>query len=357
MEEIYKVPARVCSVLEHGSLAEGSRLPAAETLKKVRNVILTGCGGERYAAEAVKPIYENKKDFKATGMFPGIEVYPMPAVDFARYYCTYRGWHPQRKDKHLVVVADRQGRSEYSAECIRRARKLGSPAIAVTSRQTSECTEAAEYRMLLDIDENEAYTFSAQVCAMTLLGLSLSEAKGFMTRGRAAKIRGQLKEYAAAFDEQVLQALDRTVKTIAERWTKKGIRLVQFTGSSQELAVAGWGSSMLMKHTGLAASLDDLEGWCHVDIFTAPNERIGCVVVIESRSPALSRAREVVQVMRSLGREVMIVTDAPFAQAEGAQVVRLPACDYEFGAPLLQHLPLAFLAAYMGNAGREEYRE
>ncbi len=45
MEEIYKVPARVCSVLEHGSLAEGSRLPAAETLKKVRNVILTGCGG------------------------------------------------------------------------------------------------------------------------------------------------------------------------------------------------------------------------------------------------------------------------------------------------------------------------
>lgn len=347
VKDIYEVPGLLVRLMDTYTLADMDGMIDDGVLKKIRNVILTGCGEERYAAEAVKPVYENKKNFKGTGMFPGVEVYPMSQVDFSRYYCTYRGWHPQRKDKHLVVVADQEGKSEYSVECVERARSFGSPAVAVTVNQDSGLTDAADYKLFLDGKGNAACTYSAQVYLMTLLGLKLSKAKGFLTARQTEEIWRKLRSYVTEFKEVQLVDMDEAVRDIGNKWKDKGINMVQFTGSAQDQAVAGWGSIMFMRETGLPTSLDDLEGWCHVDIFTAPNDRIGCVVVINSRSMAMSRANEVIQVMRSLGREVMVVTDAPIQENYGADIVRLPGCGYEFGAPLLQQLPMALLAEYM----------
>lgn len=345
--KVYEVPGLLAGLMDTDIPEKMAGLIDPTVLKKIRNVILTGCGPQRYAAEAAKPVYENKKNFKGTGMFPGVEVYPMSTVDFARYYCTYRGWHPQRKDKHLVIAADSEGRDPYSAECMKRANEFGSPSVAITSGGENELAAQAAYVVSADAKDNFVYEFSMQVYLTTLLGLRLSVAKGFLTEEQEAGIRKQLRDYTEAFGTEVLEEMDGTVRAAADKWRLKGINMVQFAGSSQDLAVAGWGSSVFMKYGGMCTSLDDLEGWCHVDIFTAPNDRIGCVVVISSESMAASRAKEVVEVMRSLGREVLVVTDGDLEVEESADVVRLPKCGYEFGAPLLQQLPIALLLAYM----------
>ena len=340
---------RIKEILDSGCFLDGINLIDPAVLKKTRNVILTGAGEELYAIEAAKPVFENKKDFKATGMFPGIEVYPMTVTDFSRYYCTYRGWHPQRKDKHLIIVADEKGRSKYSLECMERAQKYGSPSVAVTDASDNEYIRRSDYKLIIKKDIDPAVIFFEEFYAATLIGLKLSLSKGYLTQERVECAVDELRVYVDACDQARMETIKKEIEKVASKWKQKKIDMVQFVGSAQDLSVASWGAVRMIKDTGLTASVDDFEGWCHVDVFTAPNNKIGCVVVIDSKSMALSRAKEVIGVMKALGREVLVISDDGFSFDQDAEIIKLPVCSYEFGAPMLKQIPIELLIDCLGQ--------
>ena len=349
LSQLRSTPRAMADLMQRFGSGDIQEIIPAERLKKIRTAILTGCGEAYFTAAAAKPAYENKKNFKGTGMYPGIETYEMPAITFSRYYCSYLGWNAQRKANHLVVCVDKSGASSRVTECMLRAKSIGSPAVLITSPAGRQESTAAEYIIVPPLmeAENDFCWHSAALYSALLLGMQMGMAKGLVSAEEAKAFHGSLLQYVRAV-EMVIEPIEKQCCEIAEKWQNHGIEAVQFASAGQDFATAGWGSDMMIRALGIPASLDDLEGWCHVDVFTAPNNRIGCVVVINSNSPSYSRAVEVAQCMLSLGRQVVVVSDKADA-FPGADLITMPHLNASWGEPVMQHLPLGFIMAHMAR--------
>lgn len=356
LSQLRSAPSQIAALMEKFSFRDIEGLIPADQLKKIRTVILTGCGGEFYTAAAAKPVFENKENFKGTGMYPGVETFAMSAIEFSRYYCSYLGWHPQRKDKHLIVSVDKAGDSSRIAECAMRANSVGSTAVTITARSESPRGNAAEYLLTPPVagEDNPFFWHSCALYSALLMGMQMGMAKGLVTPESAQCSRNALVAYVESCSS-ALEAIEKQSSAITEKWHKMGIKALQIVAAGQDFATAGWSADLMIRTLGMPVSLDDLEGWCHVDIFTAPNARIGCIVVANAQSPSFSRAEEVVQCMLSLGRQVVVLTDSDkVSMPTGADVIVWPRCTVTWGAPMMQHLPMGFLAAHMARlTGRE----
>ena len=77
-------------------------------------------------------------------------------------------------------------------------------------------------------------------------------------------------------------------------------------------------------------------------------DAVGSAVVVRDGSPSMSRAKETVEALCTLGRLTAVVTDsADETWPENALVCRIPKAPYPWMASSQLHLPLSLFAAYV----------
>lgn len=320
-----------------------------EVLKKVRRVIVTGCGDSYAASLATKTINEQ--------MFGSADYHVLRTIDVSRNYV----FHEEEDLKQtLVIVISVSGSGARVTEAMMRARTKGCSTLAVTGNPQSRMALAAEYVYTLNIPKSETFSWANQtknyfsaILTTTLFGMHAGCLLGKTTPEEVARRRGEIQSYvnaAAAMLDDTAEVIDR----VSDRF-KDSIGF-DFIGGGADFATAYFGTAKLFEAIGALCCLNDSEDWCHINFFMRNRDRIGSVAVATKCGNSFSRTVETVASMQKSGRDVLVVTDAGEEEfIEGVTVCKMPATDREYIAPLMNYIPLCMLGCIISQKNNLEY--
>lgn len=331
--------------------------PAA--LQKVERVILTGCGDSYCTAIAAKPAYDGDELYKDK---LGTPTDTPRAVEFTRYYNTFRGWSKEEAESTLLGVISISGNPVRNLEALLRCQALGGVTVAFTNNPSGSFAAAAQHVVNLNVPPNEkpvpnVTSYLASVWACMMFGLYIGVVRGQLSREEAEGQRKAAMQYVNAFAGRVQDRIAQKAHDIALAWNGE-VDLMDFVADGADYATAFFGSAKMVESFGGLTTIDDTEDWNHINFFNRHPEKTGTFIIANTSSPSFSRAVETVRTMCKLGRKVVVITDTDRPLfAEGATVFALPKAKYAWVNPLMQHMPMSYVAAYLGaQKGARYYR-
>lgn len=319
-----------------------------EELKAYENVVLTGCGDSYCSAVAAKPVFEGASA-------EGIETEALRNIEFTRYYNTYKGWD-DASDKYLVGAVSISGGPVRPREALARINNLGGASVAFTNNPASEFAKVAKYVIDLHIVPSEddvplVRPYEGSTFSLMMFGLYMNVAQGKMTLEEAEAQRAAAMEYVNSFDGEVLDTIEEQALALSEKWEALGVDQMDFVGDGADWATAFYGSAKMVESFGGLTTNDDSEDWCHINYFNRTPEKVGTFVVANENSGSFGRCLETIRVMNAIGRPTAVITDADDLSVfpEGVDVFKLPKAKVAWANPLMQHLPMDFAAAFIGE--------
>lgn len=317
-----------------------------------KHVILTGCGDSYCAGIAAKPVYENADSFTGTGMVPGTPTEALRNIEFSRYYNTYKGWEPLTLAGNVVCSVSISGAPRRPVEAVRRMNAVGGKSIAFTANPNSELAKNAGYVVPMCLPPCDhapnVTSYYSSLFSLMMFGFYMSRSKGQITAGQADACRMGLLQYANAYSGKVMDDLSQKAFELARQWEADGVDNMDFIGDGADYATAFFGSAKMVEAFGGLTTNDDSEDWCHINYFLKDTDRTGTFIVANSATPFFSRELETIRVACELRKHVAVITDAePSLFPENAVVFRTPKPKAAWMAPLMQHIPLDFVAAYI----------
>lgn len=320
-------------------------------MKNAENIIITGCGDSYCAAIASKPA------------FRGVHVETPRNIEAARYYNTFKNWDKEKMTKTIVCAISVSGGPVRPRETLLRFKEVGATVLAFTDHPESPLGQVAQYCINMNVP---SFPFSpltipymASQYAVIMFGLTLSYVNGSITKEQAANERESIINYINMFDDSIIEEIDFRTFSIAEKWLSCGVDQYDYIGDDQEYSTSFFGSAKLVESSGELTTIDDPEDWNHINFFNAKPATTATLVVANEDSPSFSRSLEAISTASILGRPVLVVTDSADAKfPEGSEIFRLPKPAYRWCNAMLEHLPLDFIAAYIGLLlGRVPFRQ
>ena len=334
-----------------------------EELKKIRRVILTGCGDSYCAGVAAKPVFENTETFKGTGMAPGTPTEAPRNIEFTRYFNTYLGWDPLTVAGYLVAAVSISGNPVRPREALARINEIGGHSLAITNNATGLFAQTAEHVLDLQMAPSEGgvpnvRSYQASVWSLMVFGLYMSACKGQISWEEAEKQRVAALKYVNEFKASVNDEIEAHAFEISKKWEEDGIEQMEFIGDGADYATAFFGSAKMVESFGGLTTYDDSEDWNHINYFKRKPEKIGTFIIANTSSPAFSRELETINVSAEMGRPTVVITDGDASLFPSkADVFTLPKPEYKWVNPLMQHLPMDYVAAFTGlMRGEVPYR-
>ena len=331
-----------------------------EVMANTNKIILTGAGDSYCAGIAAEPVYEKSGE--------GIPAEAVRAIEYTRYFNTYLGWEAEaeRGLGHTCIAISNSGKPVRVIAAMKRAKLHGRTAIAITSNLESEFAKAADYVVKLDFDPFDSHEEAFHVNVINyvtscytamMVGLYINACKGFITWEEAEKQRQAAIDYVASIKGECYDELDRHAMDMTERWEAQGVDLMDFIGDGADYATAFFGSAKMIETFGGLTTYDDSEDWNHINFFNRTPKKVGTFVIANSSSPAFSRQCEMINTAVTVGRPVCVITDADRSFfPENCDVFVMPKPEYDWINPLMQHLPMDFVAGYVGAIrGIEEF--
>ena len=335
-------------------------LPAAE-LKKVQKVILTGCGDSYCIAIAARPCFEPE------GAYPYFQAEALRNIEAARYYNTYSGWGEAKAEDCLICAVSITGGPVRPREALARINRLGGTSVAFTDNERSPFAKEAKYAIRINVPQDHykpgvtdeecpgMTSYIAGCYAVMMFGLYLCTCKGLLTREQAEEQRAAAIEYAKAFTPELIDALEAKAFSLAEKLRQDGFDCMDFISEDQEFATAFFASAKMVESFGAVTTHDDSEDWCHINYFNRSPARIATFLMANPSSPAYSRDQETAACAAAIKRPLVIVCeDTAEGLPEQAWVFKTPTPRYRWANALLQHVPLDFVAAYLGIFRRQQ---
>lgn len=330
-----------------------------EVLKRTNRVILTGCGDSYCAALVAKPVFENIQNSISTGMVPGTRTEAERAIEFTRYYDTYRKFWVDDQNLGanrvvpLVCGVSISGKVKRLTEAMLRTNKYAGVSVAFTDHFDSEFGKAAQYRMRLNVPHTEpapnVTSYISSTYALTHFGLYYSTVKGLMKQSAAEEQRAAMLDYAALFTPGLMQKIEDQALALSQKWIDLGVDLMDFVGDGPDWATAFFGSAKMVESFGGLTTNDDSEDWNHISYFNRTPEKVGTFIVCNESSPSFRRILETVRTSVALGRPTAVITDASRSHFPSkADVFCLPAPQYKWCNPIMQHIPMDYVAAFTG---------
>ena len=326
----------------------------AEEITKTRKVILTGCGDSYCAAIAATPVFQNFETDKTTGMNPGIPTFPMRNVEFTRYYDTYRGnWTEKHHEFPLVCGVSISGRVRRVMEAMERTNHHGGVSVAFTDNPDSDFAKAAQRVVALGVPANShapcVTSYFGSTFGLMTFGLYVSRVKGKITAEQEIEMRAALVDYANQFTPELMDEIERRTLAISQKWVDIGVDNMDFVGDGADYATAFFGSAKMVESFGGLTTNDDSEDWNHINFFIRTPEKVGTFVVANSTCPSFGRLKENIETMVRIGRPTVVITDAPASEfPKEVEVFTLPKPKYKWANPLMQHIPMDYVAAFFG---------
>ena len=336
-----------------------SKVPA-EDMKDIEHIYLTGCGDSYCIGIAAQPCFSN--ELSHTGKkYPFLHAEAVRNIEFTRYLNTYSGWDPEEARKSLVCDVSITGSPVRPREALARMNELGGKSVAFTDNEASEFAKIAKYAVRLGVPQNYykpgitdeecpgMTSYIAGAYAVMMFGLYINVCKGYLTMEEAMEQRQGAIDYAKSFTDEVVDKIDAAAFELAKKWEENGFDVMDFVSEEQEFATAFFGSAKMVESFGAITSNDDAEDWCHISFFNRRPKNMATVLVANESSRSFSRDVETVGVMDAIKRPVMVVTDSETQEFPGSVCVfRTPKPKYRWANALLQHLPIDFVAAYIG---------
>ncbi|MGW5444251.1 SIS domain-containing protein [Streptomyces asiaticus] len=320
----------------------------------VDTVSIVGDGDSYHAACAVR---------MAFATLAGVDCRPVNALWFVEYdHPGSRpvdhpglggGGRPPRSELTLAVSAS--GRTPLVVRSAERAREGGAHALAVTGTPDSPVARAADDTLLVDLPDTErspgVRTYQASVLGLLLIAIRLGVLRGRLTGQEADALRGELTALAGPVEATAGAARSRC-PGIAEPIADAAVLSVLGSGPSHGTAL--FAAAKVIETSGVFATGQDLEEWCHVERFARPPGTP--VIVVAAPGRTYRHAAEVAARAAALGRRVITVApeDDPGVARLGWAALPVTGRVREEFSPLLYHVfaaPLScHLAQHLGRA-------
>ncbi len=262
----------------------------------------------------------------------------------------YRYRNPVVGEDDLVIGITQSGETADTLAAMRLARERGAKVLAITNVLGSQATRDADAvlytRSGLEISVAATKTFVAQVAAMYLIGLRLSELRETLPPERLAELIAEMKSLPSKVEATLVNCEDR-------------VREVAATHSDQQFFL------YLGRHIGLPVCLEGALklkeiSYIPTDAYAAGEMKHGPialldestpVVCVATDSPILGKVLSNVEEVRARGAEtIAIVTAGDERAGEVAdQAIEVAASDWIL-QPILAILPLQLLAYDIARA-------
>ncbi|MCG0283466.1 SIS domain-containing protein [Streptomyces sp. PSAA01] len=310
----------------------------------VDTVSIVGDGDSYHAACAVRMAFAS---------LAGVDCRPVNALRFVEYDHPGSGGRPPRTELTLTVSAS--GRTPLVVRSAELARAGGAHAIAVTATPDSPVARAADGALLVTLPDTErspgVRTYQASLLGLLLVAIRLGELRGRLSGPEADALRGELTALAGPVGATAETARTRCRET-AERIADAAVLSVLGSGPSHGTAL--FAAAKVIETSGVFATGQDLEEWCHVERFARPPE--APVIVVAAPGRSYRHAAEVAAKAAALGRRVITVAPGDDAAIARHGWAALPVTGHvrEEFSPLLYHVfaaPLScHLAQHLGRA-------
>ncbi|MCR4854682.1 MAG: hypothetical protein K5908_00805 [Erysipelotrichaceae bacterium] len=324
-----------------------------DVVKNVGNVFITGCGDSYCAAIAAKPVFENADTSTKTGMVPGTPTKAFRNIDFSRYHNTYAGWNPLTLEGNMLCVVSISGAPARVNEAALRINEHQGTSVAFTANREGKLANNCRYVVPMRVPDYElapnVTSYYSSVFSLMMFGFYMSKAKGQLSEEQAKMCRENLLEYVRSYDEKVMDRLSEQAFELARKWEEDGVDNMDFVGDGADYATAFFGSAKMVESFGGLTTNDDSEDWCHINYFIKDSDHIGMFIIANEDSPAFSRELETIRLACAIRKHVAVITDSEQdIFPENAVVIRIPKAKSVWMHPLMEHIPMDFVAAYIG---------
>lgn len=322
---------------------------SADDLKKIKRVVVTGCGDSYVAAKIGADAFHH--------YMPGLKIDWDRAIHVGRYIdldCC--------PENTLVIAVSASGGPARIEEVLRRGNLHGCMTLAVTNNPGSVAGQTAKRSLIVNTPEfPNAHpglrNYYASVMGLQLFAAHMAEVTGAASAGAVdalcAAIHTFTADYAAA-----MEAIDDQMYDLAKTW--KDCEHFDYIGDGVEFATAFFCGAKVVEVAGAMTSWDDSEDWCHVGHLCVNPGSIGTMFVADKFANDRTRVGETIERAASDGRPVLLVsngTAADFGVTAGIDACTCPAAPEGFGflLPLLDYVPGSILAAYIADFRNEPY--
>jgi glutamine---fructose-6-phosphate transaminase (isomerizing) len=332
-KEIFEQPAAITATLE--SAANGHMLApqffgteAARIFSEIDSCLILACGTSYHAGVVARYWLE------------GIAGIPCN-VEIASEY-RYRDTVPNPRS--LVVVISQSGETADTIAALHQAKNLGQRySLAICNVPESALVRSASLKFLTragpEIGVASTKAFTAQLCALFILSLTLAKVRGRMTKQKEVEMLDALRQLPAALANAL-----RTEPEMAA-WAAKfaGCEHALFLGRGVHFPIALEGALKLKEISYIHA-----EAYAAGELKHGPLalvDRSMPVVAIAPRDGLLDKLKSNLQEVRARGGELYVLanSDAGFADGDGIHVVRM--LDYPgVLSPIVSTVPLQLLA-------------
>lgn len=307
-------------------LAEGELPLSADAAKRLKRVVLIGCGSAYHAGLVGARVIE-----RLAGLPANAEV----ASEFR-----YRHLPPDKEE--LIVFISQSGETADTLAALRRAREAGAPVLSIVNVENSsmmresDCTWLTKAGPEVAVATTKAYT--AQLGALYVAAMRLAALRGTIDAAEEERLTSELRRLPLLLREAL--QLDDKMHDIAKRYAH--VKDAYFIGRGADHAVA-WEASLKLKEVS----------YIHSEAYAAGELKHGTISLIEDGTLVVALACEAETAAKTMAnvqetvargaRVVLLTTDATLTAHD---TVCIPTCE-PFFLPSIEVVPLQLFGYYM----------
>lgn len=304
-----------------------------DLLRQINRVVIIGCGTSFHAG--------------LTGKYFIEELVQMPVEVEAAGEFRYR--NPFVGPQDLVVTISQSGETADTLAAMRLSHQKGAKVLTLTNREDSTMAREADFVMSVragvEVSVAATKSFTAQITALYLLGLTLAESRQAASAAQLTNLKTELLK-APARIEQVLSNTE-PLQTLARKYNHARDMLFIARGINFPVALEG------------ALKLKEIS-YIHAEGYSGSELKHGPIAMLDHNMPVVSVLTEgsvfdkmISNCQEAKAREakVIAISNAPIAQAlenTFEDIVLIPDSP-ELISPLVTTIPLQLLAYYMAE--------
>lgn len=343
-----------------------------ETGKRIKRVILTGCGDSYSAAGAMLPGFK---------LLSGLRKCNAPDImDFCHYYPDEKIRKGFRADEVLLITISFSGGSARVVDAIQRAEKAGAETLLITRHPESKGGQAAGH--VFDVETPDGCntpglrSYYASMIGVAALGAYIGLCNGTIDRARFWQVKERIVSYTKAFMED-FESIDDLMFAEAERM--RALTKFEVIADANEGFSAQFVEQKFIECGGVYCDHTNSEEFAHISyMFRKPGD-FGTIVMIHKEDPSLGRMKDTIIGCLAQKRPTLIVTDAdretfefdpevpdmPFdmpkigynsrAFAGKPSICMIAGAPERWMAPIVDFIPGSLLAGYQAAVNEKKY--
>ena len=313
----------------------------AAAYRRLKRVVITGCGDSYSAAGAMLPAFM---------LHSGLTKVSTPdPMDFCRFYTDCDMLRGCDKDEALVIAVSASGSAERIVEILTKGNRLNVPSMLISNNPESKGAMAAGHLYHVETpagcNSPGLRSYFASMIAIVALGAYIGLVQGHITQARFAQIKDAIVAYAKAFMASY-ERIDAQMFDLAVAW--KDYAKFEVIGDWDESFSAQFVEEKFIECAGVHCTHADSEDWCHINYHLRDPQHIGTVVMVNSQAADFDRMGYTIRSAAAIGRPLLVVTDAQAdAFPAGATVCTIPAAPETWLMPIMDFAPGSMLGAYI----------